>query len=338
MNDFDEVFVSDWKVDLFHNTMDMYLAFEGVFGRKILRDAMKILTHSYLDTLEKRHFRQKPLTEIVIDDMPAELHDAMHSDAGDTQLDLLRTFTTGSGDGRRLKREEGLEDIEEDDEYAMIRSGLEAYHDRMPGSAKKTAFEILDIAKRTGAGLGSYGTPRYFALIRFGGQFKILDIKSEVFRPAGYYFAPEPLVGEYERFVHETEGGDAAFRVLGRSALIGGDETFAGWLSVAGIPFFVRERKPVKKEINFSKIKTVEQLNLLAEEIGKLIAGNHVHAHHMLVDSGRLLGVSGNSFKEGVLTAVKHKHTEAAKYIADIGETLADYMHSFVGVWPIPAQ
>ena len=145
------------------------------------------------------------------------------------------------------------------------------------------AFAVLDVARRVGSGVGSFGVGRYYVLLRGtpdddddddddeDGGSVILDVKYE----------PEPaiaaVIGDDDRAWYEDLfAHEAARAVLGQRALTSYADPYAGWIEVGQDAYVVRQRSPWKAEFDLSKLKTYAAYAEYIQAIAISTATSHV--------------------------------------------------------------
>jgi len=142
-------------------------------------------------------------------------------------------------------------------------------------------MQILDVVERLGAGTGSLGNQRFYALIRdintkTQDHDFILDIKLQG-QPTAYGYLSQEEIDEYNNNFssHAVRHGDAY------AALSDFPDHHLGWINLNDGSYSVRERCPYKKDFDTSKLSSKEFL-LMARQWGEVLALKHRRAARRL--------------------------------------------------------
>ena len=142
-------------------------------------------------------------------------------------------------------------------------------------------MEILDVVERLGAGTGSLGNQRFYALVRDIDRETqdhdfILDIKLQG-QPTAYGYLSKEETKEYNNNFasHAVRHADAY------TALSDFPDHHLGWVSLENESYSVRERCPYKRDFDTSKLSSKEFL-LMATQWGKVLALKHRRAARRL--------------------------------------------------------
>ena len=212
-----------------------------------------------------------------------------------------------------------------EEERATFEALFEAYYDSLDAENKqdRSYYSIKDIARKHGTGTASIGLDRYYILIEGGKEANgiddlVLEVK-EVRTPIPAYFLPyqEQFWNKYE---HQGE------RVIAtQKAMHHLEDPHLGYLTIDDRYFYVRERSPYKKKVKASQLKTIEDMDLTLEIMGKITAKIHARAdadfeselfsHHSEVE---ILKAIGNEFdvfcNQIVFSAITYKEQVKRDY------------------------
>ena len=136
---------------------------------------------------------------------------------------------------------------------------------------------ILDVVERLGAGTGSLGCQRFYALIREtenGTQEldRILDIKLQK-QPTAYGYLSQEEADEY----NNNFSSHAVRHAEAYGALSDFPDNYLGWIHLNKESYSVRERCPYKRDFDTSKLSFKEFL-LMAAQWGDVLALKHRRA------------------------------------------------------------
>ena len=222
-------------------------------------------------------------------------------------------FTQRTEDGLKFvkSKDTSLEELPEDIE-AKIREGFskEGYPATLPKVAwhaleySPASFEVLDVARRVGSGIGSFGVDRFYVLLageerpaaadddaydvpsddRAAEEDKhlrravILDVKEEP-SPAvrDAFEATSSKTGDAAWFDHLFKN-QAARAVKAQRAITSLTDPYAGWAKIDERDFVVRERSPYKASFDLDELDTYQDFAEYVEQIAAATATSHVRA------------------------------------------------------------
>jgi uncharacterized protein (DUF2252 family) len=182
-----------------------------------------------------------------------------------------------------------------------------------PKRKPATFYKVLDVRQRFGAGMGSLGKLRYYALLEnlsdASGDNVILELKqavpSSVALAGGETLRPEDY--------HNHEGQRIA---RAQKALLLNADVLAGHTTIAGMPFHAREKAPGDKDFKPEDIASAEELNTAAAFLGMALASAHALADEDYDDT-----VAGISIDKHITEAV----TSRDGFVAELTGFANDY-------------
>jgi uncharacterized protein (DUF2252 family) len=116
----------------------------------------------------------------------------------------------------------------------------------------------LDIARRVGSGIGSYGVDRFYVLLKGkdtslseddGDPSVILDIKFEPMSAVS-----RTLNEDNKAWYNHVFKNEADRTALAQRALTSFTDPFVGWIEIDGNPYYVRQRSPWKSAFELSDL------------------------------------------------------------------------------------
>ena len=135
-------------------------------------------------------------------------------------------------------------------------------------------YRVMDVARRIGSGIGSYGVDRYYVLLH-GNDGKdgavILDVKYEPWGAVSKVLSPTDAAWYDVMFPHE-----AARAVSAQRALTSFTDPFTGWVMIDGRAFVVRQRSPWKASPDLDALTDKEDFTVFAEQVAIATATSHV--------------------------------------------------------------
>ncbi|GHD45893.1 Uncharacterized conserved protein, DUF2252 family [Marinobacter persicus] len=285
LDDFDDAVVSDYQYDLWRLAVSLVLdtRANGHFEDSDCLDALEVMAEAYLSAatsyqendLDKEvHFTrktaEKPLKKFLKKVDKKKGRDQMLGKWTRVQKNGKRVFETSLSELRRLSPQGRKRFIEAFDTYRAARE-----------EAGNGVFQLKDVARRLGAGTGSFGTLRYYALIEDGENNAeddiILDIKEQGGPALLLAMSEEEREAYRNAYPNEGERHAQAFRALAEHP-----DQYLGWLELDGKVFSVRERSPFKDDFDTTRLTKKGHLKKMATTWGEVLATEHKRASRCL--------------------------------------------------------
>ena len=182
-------------------------------------------------------------------------------------------------------------------------------------------FKVLDVVRRIGSGVGSYGVDRFYVLLKGEDETLleededvlsssvILDVKYE---PKGAVTRtleesdPESLAWYQHMFQNEADRTSEA-----QVALTSYTDPYVGWLEIDGESYNVRQRSPYKSSFDYDVLTNHRAFNEFMEQIAVATATAHVRGS---------VAKSPGQFKHVIklLLAGDHKRRRWSELVASI--------------------
>ena len=147
-------------------------------------------------------------------------------------------------------------------------------------------FEVLDVAARVGSGVGSYGSDRYYVLLKgndgllgkegVDGTAVVLDVKYE---PPG---AVSRVLSIDDAAWYKAMFPNEAVRVIeAQRSLTSFTDPYTGWITLKDSdgndqPFSVRQRSPWKTDYDIDTLKDPREFKEFMDQIAASTATSHV--------------------------------------------------------------
>ncbi|SEF98515.1 DUF2252 domain-containing protein [Marinobacterium lutimaris] len=277
LDDFDDAFVGDYQYDLWRLGISLVLAMEEEGkSRDSIVKALEALAKSYLDALS----RDDELRGWVATPDSAEglLGDFLHKLVDKkSRARMLDKWTSVDDEGRRYFSADHpkLELLPAEVKSRLVEALVayqESLDDEVPGHSHQH-FKVKDVARRTGAGIGSLGNDRYYALIDSGedGEDVILDIKVQQAPAVIAVLSDREQAGYASLYRHEAERHGLAFKALAHNP-----DPYVGWLSFDGQVFSVRERSPFKADFPLDTLSKGKEWREMAANWASILAASHL--------------------------------------------------------------
>jgi len=289
VNDFDESAIYDFHIDVLRIAVSICShGFTNGLNLDQIKDALEAFTYTYVKTAidyvggdEDLLFELNPHTSTgVLRDF---LRDVNVNHSGDIQM---RRFTEIDKDGQRkfvFNNHTKLEDVPKQLED-KIRA--EITPTRYGGTMMKMGFKVrgwdddfftvLDVARRVGSGIGSFGVDRFYVLLKGLDNGKeegavVLDVK---FEPKSSFttILEEDQLARYKQLFHnEADRTNKA-----QQSLTSYTDPFVGFLVIDDRPYSVRMRSSYKQSFDLGILTNFREFNEFIEQIAIITATAHV--------------------------------------------------------------
>lgn len=191
------------------------------------------------------------------------------------------------------------------------------FHSLDDDNKKDSSFyTIKDVARKHGSGTASIGLDRYYILVEggkesYGIDDLVLEVK-EVRTPIPAYFL---LYREkfWQKYEHQGERVVATQKAMHHL-----EDPYLGYLTIENRYFYVRERSPYKKKVKAQQLKSIEDIDLTLDCMGRITAKIHARSdvdfqadlfsHHSEVEILKAIGNEFNTFcTQIVFSAITYK-------------------------------
>ena len=277
VNDFDEAAIFDFHVDVLRIAVSICNhALANGFERETPK-LIEAFTKSYVDTVNGYVGNENALLFELTSDtahgkLRKELLEVENSHSVNKQLDKFTSLNTTTGVRSLVKSDIGEAPHADTDLVrvspeveAKVRAAFTSKHYgatmiKLGWNVRKWEddfFRVLDIAKRVGSGVGSFGVDRYYVLLNGSnteddedGLSVILDVKQV---PTG---ATKGVLNEEDQAWYNNLFQNPADRaVQAQRRLTSYTDPYTGWLTIDNAVFTVRRRSPWKDgAINVDKL------------------------------------------------------------------------------------
>jgi uncharacterized protein (DUF2252 family) len=274
VNDFDEAYLGHWTWDLRRFVASLAL----LCWQKALPDqAIDALVETYVRAYVEHvhhYVEMADDTEWALTLRTAEgaVLAALQKAKLRTRFALLESVTVVESFRRRFADQPGVRRLE-DGERTEVKEAFVVYQDTIPDTKRSSLvmFDVLDLAGKTGFGIGSAGLPAYTVLIE--GFNQALDNDVVLTLKQGNVAAPSRVVrdprvrGFFRHDGHRT--------VLSQRALQAHADRFLGWTTIRGRGFVVSEYSPYEQDVDWSELTEPEDISVLVRQLGQATAKIH---------------------------------------------------------------
>jgi len=296
VNDFDEAAIYDFQLDVLRIAVSICShGFTNGFNEGEVREALEAFTFTYVKTAVGYVGGDAALVyELNEHTSTGVLRDFLR-DVGDTKSRSrqMHKFTELDDDGvRRFVRNDvtRLEDVppvvEEKIRAEMTSTRYGASMMKMGWKVRgwdDDFFTVLDVARRVGSGVGSYGVDRFYVLLKgedslleedHDGASLILDVKYEPVSAVSRIL--EESDADTKAWYGELFRNEADRAVEAQTRLTSYTDPYVGYLVIDGNSYNVRQRSPYKSSFDLDTLTNRREFNEFMEQIAIATATAHV--------------------------------------------------------------
>ena len=273
--DFDEGYWGQYVWDVRRMAVSIILAAqENGFSNTNQEQLVREFLDAYLAKIEE--FRpgngelNYRLTSSNTTDFVNEL---IKKSAGKTRQQLLSKTTSVTAVNRKFIKSREFVQLPAAD-YAAIESAISNYTYTIPSSKRfePLYYRVKDIRLKLGSGVGNLGRNRYYVLIQGATSAIDDDVILQLTQqgPSAVAITSKDAVPTW---AYENHEGQRVARSM-RAALSHSD-VLAGWTSISGAHYLVREKSPFATDLDSTSLKTYSKFSGTVQFIGKVLAKNH---------------------------------------------------------------
>ena len=290
-DDFDDSLVADYQYDIWRFTVSVVLdCWDRHLNNSAEIDrALDAFSSSYLLSFKKtikakKLFEKRFTASNTCKPLSSFLKKTQEKSS---RQKMLEKWTIGKDDRQfqlNSDKVKALDTPSRDQLIDALSNYRENRNELMGQQHSSSPMKILDVVERLGAGTGSLGNQRFYALIRDIDQQTedhdfILDIKLQG-QPTAYEFLSREETDEY----NNNFSSHAIRHAEAYSALSDFPDHHLGWINLDNESYSVRERCPYKKDFETSRLSSKEFLQM-AEQWGAVLALKHRRAARRLNDN-----------------------------------------------------
>ncbi len=204
-----------------------------------------------------------------------------------------------------------------DAEKLKVEAALAEYYETIPTRKKraKLTYQVKDIARRKGLGIGSAGLKIISILLE--GETEALEndilisMKTALPSAAAQYVKDERVKAYFKHEGHRT--------AVSQRALQANADPFLGYSTLDGVGMFVTEISPYTADLDWSDINDMDDLVQLVTDLARCIAKIHCVSDD---DSDQTL--IDYSTEQAINSVLDGKEAEFVDYMVNFGEQYAD--------------
>jgi len=345
LNDFDQAAVGPYQLDVWRLATSLVLVAEELKMNNQVASWINVFARSYAQTVQSfkgSNSKSSLTTQFGIKETRGELKSFLEKvNKKNSRIKMLNSYTVVENNQRRFKNSSNLQPVNQNTSLD-IAENFRFYVLSITGALRNpftrpngdNFFYIKDCAARLGAGTGSLGMARYYALIEGPSSSLdddlILDIKQGDRPILRYYLEGDALI-QYEvwfkGWVAEGDRHDIAYHALStKTDPLLGHMFLPASDAVDGIKnhqvFFVRERSPWKE--TWSYTPTASTIKEMCQNWGKILATQHSRSDVKFRD-GRFVYTS---FPDNFAAVIKGKNEEFVAQVQAVALAYAQVVNS----------
>lgn len=280
LNDFDEGWITSYLYDLWRGAASLVLTgLDNGLSEKKVTKCLDEFTHRYLQKIRQYHQTDRTSYDKVnIDNTHGPLHKFLSKAERLSRKTMLERWTVVDEDGRRFNTDEPkLARVNRDDDK-LLRAAISNYKNHLESNlcGDKKHFKVKDTARRLGAGVGSFGTSRYYVLINGADNDphsdRILDLKEQGLPSIYPFLSPTEQVNLTRQYPAALSGK----RVIDcQRSMLRDPDRHLGYFTILGRCYSVRERSPYKKSLKVEKLTKNKDFFEMAHHWGTILANGH---------------------------------------------------------------
>ncbi|PRY37983.1 DUF2252 family protein [Umezawaea tangerina] len=317
LTDTDDAWRGSWTWELRREAVSVVLA-ERANGRsaaKITTD-LNTLVAEYAQWIGKFHGTDDELTYRLTASTSSDLtEELIDKAAGDKRSDLLAKWTSGGA----FKSDPQLQAVSAATRADVV-AAVAAYRTTASAPLTAQAATVKDVRRRLGAGTGSLGRYRWYALVEgpttSNADDVLLELKQEV-DPA-----PKPLAPT----ATSLTGGQRP--ALAMRWLVNQSDPLAGWASVGATPVLVREKSPFAEDLSIDDLDSSAVWDDSVRDVARLLAAAHSRADQDIAGTG--LGYSADAAIDGAITSVSGLQAETRAFATGYADQVTSDWQAYV--------
>jgi len=352
VNDFDEAAIYDFQVDILRIATSVCShAHTNNLTETETDQALNAFTDTYVNTLVNYVGGDKEqLFEVTPETSTGVLKDFLHdlSTSYENYENQMEKFTTNNrfnhDEHTRLlhlnnsKLEQNIRD-----QFTIDKYGATMEHIGWHVKRWSEFFHVVDIARRYGSGVGSYGVDRFYILLEGRDDWSVTEKKKKkkhkkhhkdenntnttTRKPQSVIldvkYEPNPAVeavlsADDISWYRTIFPNPAARAIYAQRHLTSYTDPFTGWIVLDGRYFVVRQRSPWKANPDLDKLTSVRDFVDFMEDVAQITATSHARG---------TVGKSPAQFKHVISSVLGRHWRERQVWGEAVNEVARDYRH-----------
>lgn len=274
VNDFDEAYLAPWTWDLRRFVASLALVcWQKALPDEVIDDLVDHYVRSYLDQV--RHYNDVPDdTEwaLTLDNAEGAVLATLRRAKLQTRADILSSETIVEHYTRRFAESASINHLD-DGEREQVLDAFERYRHTIPErkQGRRVRFNVLDVVRKTGVGIGSAGLPMYSVLIEGTSQALgndvVLSLKQANAAAIGMVIDDPQITDAFEHHGHRT--------AVSQQALQAHADPYLGWTDIEGTGYVVDEYSPWELDLDWDDLNDPDEMQVVVDQLGRATAKIH---------------------------------------------------------------
>ncbi|MEW6446434.1 MAG: DUF2252 domain-containing protein [Pseudomonadota bacterium] len=275
VSDFDEGYWGPYTWDVWRMAVSIILAAKEQGMSSSDRDALvDNFVESYLDKMndfsgndDEKNYR------LTSGNTNGEVKDAIQALDSKTRGALLSKYTSVVNGKRKFLATSELQALTSTS-YSAIGAAMSGYISSIPSSKRYATsyYTLKDARLKLGSGTGSLGRYRYYLLIEGPTTSTSDDVILEMKQEVGSAVA----IAAGSLMPSSVYGSNQGKRVaLTMKAQLSNTDLLAGWTTVSGASYFLREKSPFQEDFDYTKLTSYSEWMDATGYFGKTLAKIH---------------------------------------------------------------
>ncbi len=316
VNDFDEAYLAPFTWDLKRFCASLALiGYQKALSDLEIRDVISSAARSYAQQILRFHAEFDKNFALTLDNTKGAILEVLRNARELTRIGLLNNDTEVFDGERKFKINKNCIKLD-DAQRAKVEAAMVEYYTTIPKlkQRSKITYNIKDIVRRRGLGIGSAGLEMYSVLLE--GETEALEndiiISLKVAQPS----ATEKFVKDKNAEVYFIHEGHRT--TISQRALQSYSDPFLGYTTLDGRGVFATEVSPYVADLNWSEINDMDDILEVVEYLGQCIAKIHTCSDD---DSDQTL--INYSTEEEIHAVLDGHESEFVDYLVKFGEQYA---------------
>jgi uncharacterized protein (DUF2252 family) len=274
VNDFDEAYLAPWTWDLRRFVASLaLLCWQKALPDDVIDDLVDRYVRSYVDQVD--HYvdvRDDTGWALTLDNAEGLVLGTLQQAKLRTRAMILDRETVVENYRRRFAESSSTHRLA-DDERARLLDAFERYKQTIPADKRdpRIRFHVLDVARKTGVGIGSAGLPMYSLLIEGEseavGNDVVVSVKQGNEAALGRIIDDERIAEYFDHHGHRT--------AVSQRALQAHADRYLGWTEIDGSGYVVSEYSPYEVELDWESLNTPGPMRVVVDQLGRATAKIH---------------------------------------------------------------
>ena len=274
VNDFDEAYLAPWTWDLRRFVASLGLVcWQKALPDEVIDRLLDRYVRSYLDQVTY-YVGNRDDTDwaLSLENAEGAVLSTLQKAKLQTRGDLLSAETIVENYTRRFAHTSSIHHLDEADRERVLEA-FHRYKDTISQSKRddRVRFDVLDVVRKSGVGIGSAGLAMYSVLIEGPtqalGNDVVLSVKQANVAAIGTVLDDPKITEAFEHHGHRT--------VVSQQALQAHADPYLGWTDLDGAGFVVDEYSPYELDLEWEDLNDPDEMAVVVDQLGRATAKIH---------------------------------------------------------------